>query len=357
MADVKIGAREERLGCYIQATYNESLADSTTFYTMQWVNAGNLILDNATTLDQFNVISQHGVHNEIERAVIDTVGGFKSIPITGIAEKSVMAPLLYSSHFVCTEAAGTPFNKVITAGGLTAPLDFANNGTKFFTWAIDQGGTATQGSPASTSDDGIQLLNGVVDNLNIVWDMGADGTARFANYSATILGNQTKHEQSLSGTWTNATPAQNFFNNSDTWAFIALTVDSVDLKQERIRRVEYNVNNNFASSTAAIAGKINQYDFAPEYTMKVILNYNAVTEKCLNDFNLKATVDANWSNDSGQAKTDGKWTIDMPTSYLYAPTKIYEGDFLGIELNIKAFSTAGATPVTINYCDTIDWTF
>jgi len=346
MADVKILSKTERVGCILQADWaTPSVAAEVAFWTMQWVNAGNSTPDMAVTLDQMNVISQSGIHFEIERAVIDARSGLPSIPISGICEKSVMTPLLVTSHFVVTEAAD-PWNKTITCGGLTAPIDFNGDGAKVFTWAIDQGGSA---------DDGIILENAIVDSLNIVWDMNADGTARLATYSGVIKGNEMNIEQTLSGTWENATSAQNFFNNTDTWAFIALTVDSVDLKAEFVRRVEYSVNNNLTSSTSTIAGKANQYQIAPEYTMKVILNYNAVTEKCLGDFQAKATVDANWSNDSGQAKTDGKWTIDMPTSYLISQPKIYEGDYLGIELNIRAYSTAAATPVTIYYCDDKDW--
>ena len=356
MADVKILGKEERLGIILQTNWATPAAASAAFWTMQHVNTGVLIPDNATTVDQFNVTSQHGVHSEVERVYVDATSGLKRIPFSGIADKTCMAPLLVTSHFVVTEAS-TPYNKAITCGGLTAPIDFTNNGAKLFTWAIDQGGTATQSSPASTSDDGIILENGIVDQLTCTWDFNNQGIARLVSYSAVIVGNEMNFEQSLSGTWENATPAQGFFNNTDAWAFITLDVDSVDLKAECIRRVEYSVNNNTTSSCAGVAGKVGQYDMAPEYTMKIILNYNTVTEKCLKDFNDKAAVDANWSNDSESAKTDGKWTIDIPTGHLISAPKIYEGDFLGVELNIKAYSTAAATPVTINFCDTIDWTF
>lgn len=357
MADVKMLNKKERLGCLLQTNWATPNPQNTTFFTMQWVNAGVLIPEPAVTLDQMNVISQHGIHFEEERSVIDALSGLQSIPISGIAEKSSMAPLLYSSHFAAAEAATTPYNKVITCAGLTAPIDFNGDGTKFFTWAIDQGGTATNASPTSTSDDGIILENALVDTLTSVWDMNADGTARLVTYTGTVKGNEMNFEQSLSGTWTNATPAEDFFNQTDTWAFITLDVDSVDYKAEFVRRVEYSVNLDMTSSSSGVNGKSNQYDIAPEYTMKVILNYNPVTEKILKDHTTKAAVDANWSNDSGQVLTDGKWTIDMPTGYLTSPPKIYEGDFVGVELNIRAYSTAAATPVTINYCDTIDWTF
>jgi len=348
MADVKILAKQELFGCLLQANWATPAVAGDNFYTLQWVNAGNLIPDMAVTLDQMNVTAQSGTHWEIERAVIDARSGLPSIPFSGTASVLNMTPFLYSSHFACTEAAGTPYNKIITAGGLTAPIDFNGNGTKFFTWMVDNGASA---------DDNFILENGVVNSLNIVWDMNATGTARLVSYSGVVMGNEMNVEGTADGNWTNDTPptAQDFFNNTDTWAFITLDVDSVDLSGEFVRRVEYNVSNNVTASTSTVAGKANQYEIAPEYTMKVILNYNAVTEKCLGDFQAKATVDANWSNDSGQALTDGKWTIDMPTSYLISQPKIYEGDYLGIELNIRAYSTAAATPVTINYCDTVDW--
>jgi len=348
MADVKILSKTERLGILLQANWASPAEAGAAFYTMQHVNAGVLIPDNATTVDQFNVTSQNGIHSEIERVYVDATSGLKRLPFSGTVDKTCFAPLLYSSHFVCTEAAGTPYNKVITCGGLTAPIDFANNGTKFFTWAIDQGGSG---------GDGIILENVVVDQLTCTWDFNNQGIPRLVSYSGMAVGDEMNFEQTCDGVWINATPAQGFFNNTDAWAFITLDVDSVDLKAQCIRRVEYSVNNNVTSSCAGTLGKPTQYDIAPEYTMKVILNYNTVTEKCLKDFNDKAAVDANWSNDSESAKTDGKWTIDIPTGHLISAPKIYEGDFLGVELNIKAYSTAAATPVTINFCDTIDWTF
>ena len=349
MADVKVLSKQEIFGCYIQAAWGTAAADAATFYTLQWVNAGVLNPDPGVTVDQFNVTSQNGIHSEIERVYVDSTSGLKTVPFGGTASILNMAPFLYSSHFVCTEATSTPYNKVITAGGLTAPIDFANNGTKFFTWACKQGGSA---------DDNWVLVDAIVDTLNIVWDFNNQGIGRLVSYSGTLKGRTFDQEQTLSGDWTNDTAptTQDFFGNTDTWAFITLDVDSVDLKSECIRRVEYSVNNNVSGSCAGVGGKIGQYDIAPEYMMKVVLNYNSVTEKCLKDFADKAAVDANWSNDSASAKTDGKWTIDIPTGHLISPPKIYEGDFLGVELNIKAYSTAAATPVTINYCDTVDWT-
>jgi hypothetical protein len=353
MADVKRLAKQELFGCLLQPNFANTgspIVAGSNFYTIQWANAGNLIPDPAVNLDQMNVTAQSGTHFEIERAVISARSGLPRLPFSGTASVLNMAPFLYSSHFVAAEAVGTPFNKVITAGGLTAPIDFNGNGTKFFAWAVNQG---------ASTDDNFILESAIVDSLNIVWDMNAEGTARLVSYDGVLVGNELNYEGTMDGNWTNDTPptAQDFFNNTDTWAFITLDVDSVDLSGEFVRRVEYSVNNNVVASTSTVAGKANQYEIAPEYTMKVVLNWNAVTEKCMGDFQAKATVDANWSNDSGQALTDGKWTIDMPTGYLTSSPKIYEGDYLGVELNIRGYSTAAATPVTINYCDTVDWTF
>ena len=182
MADVKILSKTERLGAVLQDNWQTPADATAAFYTMQWVNAGVLIPDPAVTIDNFNVTSQSVIHFEKERAVVDARSGLQSIPISGIAEKSSMAPLLYGAHFVASEAVGTPYNKVITCGGLTAPIDFNGNGTKLFTYAIDQGG----------DDDGVILENAIVDSLNLVWDMNADGTGRFVSYSGMLKGYEMK---------------------------------------------------------------------------------------------------------------------------------------------------------------------
>jgi len=178
--------------------------------------------------------------------------------------------------------------------------------------------------------------------------------------SGTFVGNEMNYEQTLSGTWTNATIAQTgFFNNTDAWDTDSLTIDGVDYKAECVRRVEEQVNNNITSNCKTTGGKANQYDWAPEYKTILTLDYNETTEKILKDYTTGGAVSLAWSNDAAGAYTDGKWSYLHATTggRLISPPKIYNGDFLGIQLEIRWYSTSGATPLNVMYCDTVDYGF
>jgi len=352
---VKILSKTERFGIIQQSKTSNHwaapAAANATFKLCQWIDAGTPNPNPDVQVDQFNVTSQNGIHFESERFFVDALSGLPSIPFSGTCEKATMAPFLVSAMQGCAEDAGTPFNKIIPAGGLTAPIDFANNEGYLFTVAVDQGGSA---------DDGVILENAIIQNLNIVWDLNARGIARLVNMSGTFVGNEMNYEQTLNGTWTNATIAQTgFFNNTDAWDTDVLTIDSVDYKAECVRRVEFQVNNNVTSNCKTTGGKANQYDLAPEYKIIVTLDYNETTEKILKDFTTGGAVSISWSNDSAGAYTDGKWSILGATGgqRLIAPPKIYNGDFLGIQLEIRYYSTNSATPLNIAYCDTVDYGF
>ena len=349
---VKILSKRERFGVIKEANWASPAAANATFKLCQWINAGTPNPNPDAQVDQFNVTSQNGIHSEVERFFIDATSGLPTIPFSGTCEKATMAMFLAGAYQVVTEASSSPFNKVITCGGLTAPIDFAGSAGITHTIAVDQDGSA---------DDGVILENAIIQNLNIVWDLNARGVARLVNMNGTWVGNELNYEQSLSGTWTNATISQaGFFNNTDAWIMNSIfTVGEVDYSAQCVRKVEAQVNNNVTSNCKTTGGKANQYDIAPEYKTIITLDYNDSTEKMLQDFTTGAEVTFNWTNDSAAAKTDGKWTY-TPLLYggrLISPPKVYNGDFLGIQLDVRQYSLAAASPITINYCDTVDYVY
>jgi len=354
---VKRLAKTEKVGILQQSKasnhWSAPAAASANFYQMNWLNAGTPNPNPDVQIDQINSISQNGTHKELERFFIDEASGMPTLPIAGIADKKEMAPLLVSAFQAVSEAATTPYLKTITAAGLTGPVDWAGNGGYLFTVAINQGASA---------DDGIILENGIVDTLNIVWDLNARGQARMASYSGTMKFNDIKYEQTLSGTWTNTSAIQSFFNKTSLWGVTydsipTFTVDSVDYSAQCIRRVELQINNNITSNCKTTGGKANQYDWAPEYKVLFSLDYNSATEKILADFQTGAVATFTWSNDTAGAQTDGMWSFYSVRGQLLSPPKVYNGDFLGINLEIGLFSQAGTTPITMYYTDTIDWAY
>jgi len=349
----KIPSKTERFGLLYQANWATPAAANATYKLCQWINAGTPNPNPDVQVDQFNVTSQNGIHYETERFFVDATSGLPTIPFSGTCEKATMAPFLVGALQAVAEASGSPFEKTITCGGLTGPIDFATVGKYLFTIAVDQGGS---------DDDGIVLENAIIQNLNIVWDLNARGVARLVNMSGAWVGNEMNYEQTLEGTWTNATIVQTgFFNNTDLWGVTLtsalLSIGGVDYSAQCIRRVEVQINNNVTSNCKTTGGKANQYDIAPEYKVIVSLDYNATTEKLLKDFQEGVMASMYWSNDSTDAGTDGKWTYVFGLLRLVSPPKVYNGDFLGVNLEFRAYSATAATPMTVYYTDTVDWTF
>lgn len=352
----KILSKTERFGILQQSKssnhWTAPAAANAAFKLCQWIDAGVAIPNPDVQVDQINSTSQNGTHIENERFFVDALSGLPSIPFSGICEKATMAAFLVSALQACSEDAGTPFAKTITSGGLTSVINWANNEGYLFTIALDQGASA---------DDGVILENAIIQTLNIVWDLNARGPARLVNMNGTFVGNEKNYEQTLNGTWTNTTIAQNFFNNTDTWTTnfsgVNLTIGGVDYSAQCIRRVELQINNNITSNCKTTGGKANQYDWAPEYKLLVSLDYNDVTEKLLKDFQDGVTGTMNWSNDPAAAETDGKWSIVFPMFRLLSQPKIYNDAYIGINLELGLRSAAAATPLTVFFADTVDWGF
>jgi hypothetical protein len=357
----KILVKTERFGIKYQADWATPGVAGEAFKLCPWINSGTPNPNPDVQVEQFNVTSQSGIHHEAERFFIDATSGLPTIPFSGTCEKATMAAFLVGAFQGVTEAAGTPYLKTITCGGLTAPIDFKTVGKYLFTIAVDQGGSA---------DDGVILDNAIIQNLNIVWDLNAKGIARLVNMSGAWVGNKLTYEQDLSsGTpWANLTPIQTgFFNNTDLWGVTDTTarflVDAVDYSAECIRKVEYQINNNVTSNCKTTGGKADQYDITPEYKTIITLDYNATTEKILKDFTTGSEVGFIWGNDSAGARTDGKWAFKSTVNSavhngrLMSPPKQYNGDFIGIQLDVRWYSQLAGTPLTVYYVDTVDWTF
>ena len=121
-----------------------------------------------------------------------------------------------------------------------------------------------------------------------------------------------------------------------------------------IRRFTFNVANNVTTNASTTAGKANNYDIAPVYTSKIILDYNDTTDYAATTLQTGGavvfTLDSNIAGGS-----DGDFTIACPSGVLQSNPHTYNGDFAGIELDVLWDSAAAATPITITFTDSIDW--
>ena len=347
---VKVLSKTERFGILKQTNWATPAAANALFKLCQWINTGSINPNPDVQVDQFNVTSQNGIHYESERFFVDSTSGMATVPFSGTCEKATMAPFLVAAFQVVAEAVGTPFEKTITCGGLTSPIDFAGDAGYVFTIAIDQGGSA---------DDGIIVENCIIDNLNLVWDLNSRGITKLVNMTGAFKGNEINYEQTLNGVWTNTTIAQSFFNNTDAWGVnfggLLLTIGGVDYSAQCIRRFELQINNNVTSNCKTTGGKSNQYDIAPEYKVLLHLDYNEVTEKIIKDYQEGVAATMNWSNDSADTGATGMWSIVFPVLRIMSPPGTYNGIYKAVNLEMRAYSETAATPLTMYYSDSVDY--
>lgn len=341
---VKILSKQSRVGILKQAAWATPQAASANFRTLYY-NAGSINPNPDVQIDQYNTTSQNGIHTEYERRFIDSLSGLPSISFSGVADKNTIAPHLVAALQAVTEGASSPYVKTISCGGLTSPIDFAGDGGFLHTVAFDINASA---------DDGVLLKNAIINNLNLSFDFNNRGIARLGQISGTWVGNEMNFEQTLSGTWVTTTLAP--YNNTDTFSASTLTIDSVVYAAECLRKFELIINNNVTSNCKTTGGKANQYDITPDYRATIVLDYNATTEKILKDYTSGARVQMVFKNDIND-DTDGALWITGSYGVLQSNPYIYNGDFIGIGLDIKFYSNAAATPLSVIVVDTLDWSY
>lgn len=342
---VKILSKQSRVGILKQAAWTTPQAASANFRTLYY-NAGSVNPEPDVQKDEYNVTSQNGLLSEDERGFVDSVSGLPSISFSGVADRNTLAAHLVAAFQAVTEGATTPFEKTITSGAIAGPVDFAADAGFLHTIALDINASA---------DDGIILENAVLDSLNIVWDFNSRGIGKLAQISGVWKGNEMNVEQTLSGTWVTTTITP--YNNTDTFTLDTFTIDSVDYATQCVRRYELSINNNVTSNCKTTGGKANQYDITPDYRSTIILDYNATTEKILGDYKTDALVVATFKNELDPQVETGYLSIAGTRGRLQKNPYMYNGEFVGLALDVKWKSYAAATPLTIVMNDAVDWTY
>ena len=304
-------------------------------------------IDPGVTIDNYNTTSQLGLNDELSNFYVDGASGLVKLNFSALADSNTMPALIlaamqgYSSY---TDLGGT-YELVATSGVKAGTIDF------------NQGGGYTFGvceKIGASADDGTLLQNGIVDSLNLVIDFNAKGVGRLVNLSGTFVFKSVAYDQTLTGTFVSPTILP--YGDTAAWTIATFTSDSVDLSSVCIRRIEVTINNNTTSNCSTTSGAPNQYDLKPEYLVNIIVDHNTLTEKIRGDFKAGATVDINFNN--GLVSTaSGYLAIDAPFCKMTSDPSVYNEDFYGYNLQLKAYQSSTTSPITISVVTSLDWAF
>ena len=344
MSTLKVLSKSLKYGLLKQADWATPAGASADFKTQNW-DRGVTIPDGDVFIDDANESGQYGIHKEAEQFIVDSKTGLPKMSFSGRASKAILADYFAAALQVVTEGATAPFDKAITCGGLSSPIDFAGDAGILYSVAIDNTGT----------DDGIILENAILNTLKMTIDFNGQGKARNLLLDGEWVGNKLNYEQTLSGSWA-AKPTSGYFNDTDTFSASVFTINGVDYKAECIKRFELEINNNVSTNCRTSAGKAGQFDISPVYTVRLYLNYSTVTEKIPNQYGQGGVVACTFLNNV-TADADGELGFVIPRAYLTKEPMAYDGDFLAIEVEAEARSLAGASPITVNFTDGVDGGF
>jgi len=335
-------AKTFNYGLLIQANWATPQLPGANYKTVAY-NAGVTVFEPDAKVEMHNTSSQNGIHREFERIYVDGRSGLPKVNFSMPADVTTLAPHLGAALFGVTEGGASDYTKTIAALGLTGTIDFNGDDTEVYTIAMDN---------KASADDGIVLENAIIENLELSWDFNANGTARLVQVSGAWVGNEMNFEQTTDGTWTTTT--FNPMGNTDLYSLSTLTSDAVDLSGMTVRGFTFNVANNVTTNASTTAGKPNNYDVAPVYTSRILLDYNATTEKILKDFQDGATITATIGSSLGSGNT-GHLSLTCVNGILQKQPFAYNGEFAAIELDVMWHSATAGTPVTAVITDAINW--
>lgn len=344
MSTLKLLGKSVKFGVLPQANWATPASASANYKIQNW-DKDVTIPDGDVFIDEANESGQSGIHKESEMFIADNISGLPKIPFAMRVAKATFIDYLAGAMHTVVEAAISPFEKTVTCGGLTSPIDFKGDAGILSTIFIDPGGT----------DDGIILENAIIENMLLTIDFNERGQLRNMQASGNWVGNKMQFEQTLSGTPI-VKPLAGYFNDTDTWGASTFTINSVDYSSECIRRFELEFASNVTSNCKTTGGKADQFDIAPVYIVRIFLDYSDVTEKIIKQYGEGGTVVITMKNDV-TVDTDGEFGVEIPHAKLISEPFEYSNEFLGVVVEAEIKSVAGATPFTVNFAEDIDGTF
>ena len=318
----------------------------TTDYRRIAYNDGSVTFDPASTTDMYISTGQSGIHEEDAQFFIDSRSGLPTMAFAMPGDLKTLAPHLIGALLgSVTEGASSPFTKTIVCGGLTGAIDFTVGDAELVTLSM---------TDKASADDGIILEDAIINELTLVWDFNATGTARLMQISGTWIGSEMNFEQTMSGTTVTTTLTP--FNNAESYSFTTFTVDGVDWSGEAFRSYTFSVNNSVTANNKGANGKPGNYDIKPEYTSTILLDYNSVTEKLLADYQVGASVVATIASSTSPTSTGGLDIACVKGRLMSQPFE-YNEEFLGVQLDVKWLADGANTPITVRISDDLDWVY
>ncbi len=302
-------------------------------------------IESGVTVDEYNTTSQKGLNKESSNFFIDSNSGLAKFNFSAIADKNTLIALVVAAMQGVRTTAGTNYESVITSGFINGLLDF--NGGNGYTFGMCE-------KIGASPDDGTLLQNGVIDSLTLTFDFTAKGVGRLVGVSGTMVFKSVTYDQTLTGTFVETD--LNPYGNTESFSLSTFTSDSVDLSSVCIRRIEVKIQNSVVSNCATTGGAANQYDFNPEYLINIIVDHNALTEKLRNDFKNGATIDFTLAS-SLPSSADGYLSIDAPVCKMISEPMVYNGDFYGYNLPLRAYQSGIVSPLTFVMVTSLNWDF
>ncbi len=361
MANVKILSKTVQYGLILQAddagsatafrangtdaatNWHDPGVAATDYRQVQY-DLGSVVFDPAVTIDQYQSTAQNGIHMEDAQFFIDSRSGLPTMTFSMPADQKTLAVHIAQALLgAVTEGSSTPFSKSIVCAGLTGNPDFSLKASELVTLSM---------TDKASADDGIILEDAILNDMVLSWDLNSSGIARLCQLSGTWIGTELNFEQTMTSSST-VTTTLTPYEAAGSFSFSTLTVDAVDWSGEAVRGFTFEVNNNVTTRKKDTAGKAGNYDITPEYKSTILMDYTAVTEKALNDFQEGDLVVATWTS-ATTATSDGGLSFAMTKGRLMSQPFEYNDEFLDIQLDIQWFADGATTPVTSVVTDTLD---
>lgn len=318
---------------------------STNFRTLL-LTALTPQIESGATPDEYNNTSQLGLNKELSNFYIDSYSGLAKFNFSALADKnSLIALVVAALQEVSTTDLGGTYESTIVSAFKTGCVDF--NAGAGYTFGVCE-------KIGASADDGTLLQNGVTDSLTLTFDFNAKGVGRLVGINGSMAFKSVAFDQTLSGVFVDTALAP--YGNAERFSLHTFTSDAVDLSSVCVRRIEVTIQNSVTSNCATTYGEANQYDFAPEYLINVIVDHNSLTEKLRNDFKLGATVDITLVS-SLTSTADGYMSIDAPTCKMIGEPSVYNGDFYGYNIPLRAYQNGTVSPITFIMLSSLAWDF
>jgi len=332
-------AKQRRVGILQQADFDTEKANTDNFEDMSY-DAGSVKPNKNIIFNNTSLTSTGGFIPKQTMAYIDATSGLKSIDFTGPATLPHLALHFAAAlQSVTSEAATTPFQKVLTPAVDTDMPDFTSGGYLF--------SIATENINGS---DGEILDSAILDTFTLSVDFNSEGYAKLAKISGKWVGKSMQTALDLTGTWV---AQDNTFYN-DTAGFSISTSGITSISDYCKKRYTLTINNNVTVDCRANSAPAN-YLLSPTIQTTVSLPYDTTTYAFMADY--AAGTQGSITLSSGSTGASGFLEI-ISYGKLTVDPRGYDGDFESIDLTMTHnVDTSASKSLSVTIADAKDRTW